>query len=321
MAYSCAVLGASGYTAAELLRLLPGHPALTVGAVFGSKSAGARLDTVMPHLAGTTDAVVEDLHGAEVHADVCFSCLPQGVLPEVIDAVDAGVVVDLGDSYRTHPDWVYGLVEVNRAAISNASRIANPGCYPTAALLCLLPFVRAGAVGGPVVIDAMSGVSGAGRVAEDRLLFANLSGSLGAYGTTDHRHRSEIERGLATFGGVDATVSFTPHLAPVPRGLLVTARAPLERDLGDAEVLGILRDAYAAEPFVSVLDDWPATKPVCGSNGAHISARVDGRAGMLICSAAIDNLGKGAASQAVQNANLALGFDEAAGLDPLGVWP
>jgi N-acetyl-gamma-glutamyl-phosphate reductase len=276
---------------------------------------------VLPHLRGLLDLDLTPLDQVLGTGDVCFSCLPHGSLPDYLDAIDAGVVVDLGDDFRGEPSWLYGLPELDRSRHPSARRIANPGCYPTAALLCLVPFARAGAISGPVVIDALSGVSGAGRAPQDHLLFANATGGASAYGSVAHRHVPEIERGLAAFGGLDTTVSFTPHLVPMARGLLVTARAQLAGDLTDDTAMDVLRGAYASEPFVHVTNEWPSTKPVVGTNNAHVSARVDARAGYLVCSAAIDNLGKGAAGQAVQNANLALGLDETAGLEGVAVWP
>lgn len=171
------------------------------------------------------------------------------------------------------------------------------------------------------MIDAMSGVSGAGRKSEDHLSFSAMDGDMSAYGSIEHRHVPEIERALARFGNLEATVSFTPHLVPLVRGLLVTARAQLTTELDDTSALGILHDAFDAERFVRVVDGWPSTKPVAGSNGCHVSAHVDARNGWLIASAAIDNLGKGAAGQAIQNANLCLGLDESTGLSTAGVWP
>jgi N-acetyl-gamma-glutamyl-phosphate reductase len=188
-------------------------------------------------------------------------------------------------------------------------------------LLSLVPFVRAGLIEGPVVVDALSGTSGAGRKMQDHLLHSSIDGNVSAYGTVEHRHVPEMERGLAAFGGSDVTVSFTPHLVPMSRGLLVTARAKLARDIDDDDALGVLQDAYSMEPFVRASTEWPATKSVYGTNNALVSARVDARAGFLVCSAAIDNLGKGAAGQAIQNANLALGLEETTGLEASGVWP
>ena len=254
-------------------------------------------------------------------ADVCFSCLPSGALTEILDDVAAPIVVDLSDDHRATPGWTYGLVEHARADIPSASRIANPGCYPTAALLCLVPFARAGVIGDPIVVDALSGASGAGKHLDEMNLFSALHGSASAYGSTTHRHVPEMERGLTTFAATSATVSFTPHLVPMARGLLVTARAPLTSTLDDESALDVLRAAYATEPFVSVIEQWPSTKAVVGTNRALISARVDVRARMLVASAAIDNLGKGAAGQAIQNANLALSLDEGSGLEAIATWP
>jgi N-acetyl-gamma-glutamyl-phosphate reductase len=253
--------------------------------------------------------------------DVCFSCLPSGKLAETLPAVRAELVVDLSDDHRADVAWAYGLTEFARDEIAESRRVANPGCYPTAVLLAIVPFARAGLLEGPVLVDAMSGVSGAGRRVEDRLLFGSVDGSVSAYGSVSHRHIPEMERGLASFAGTDVPVSFTPHLVPLSRGLLATVRVQLARALDDAAALGILADAYEGERFVRVVEGWPATKPVAGSNGALVSARVDGKTGFLIASCAIDNLGKGAAGQALQNANLALGLDENLGLEPFGVWP
>ncbi len=314
------MLGASGYAGAEILRLLARHPAISVVAVAAGSREGRRVGDVLPHLSGEIDLELTSVEEAAAAADVCFSCLPHGTLPAHLDAVAAEVVIDLGDDFRAAPGWAYGLPELARPR-PPARCIANPGCYPTATLLCLVPFARAGAIDGTVVVDALSGVSGAGRAAEDRLLFANVTGGASAYGTVAHRHVAEIERGLALFGGLQTTVSFTPHLVPMARGLLVTARARVSSPIDDDVALQILQEAYADEPFVYVSREWPSTKAVAGSNNAHVSARVDRRAGFLVCSAAIDNLGKGAAGQAVQNANAALGLAETAGLEGIAVWP
>lgn len=320
MGFTAGVLGASGYTGGEIVRLLAGHPALTVVTCGAHSHAGEPIADVQPHLRGATDdGFVALSEAAAAPVDVCFSCLPTGALAG-LDVV-AEVVIDLSDEHRADAEWTYGLVEHARDAIAGAKLVANPGCYPTAALLCLIPFARAGLITGPIVIDAMSGVSGAGRVADDAFSFSSLHGSVGAYGTTAHRHVPEMEAGLARYGSCSATVSFTPHLVPTVRGLLVTARARLGTSLSDVEAIDVLRDAYADERFVTVVDDWPATKSVVGTNRALVSARVDERAGFLIASAAIDNLGKGAAGQAIQNANVTLGLDEAAGLEALAAWP
>lgn len=318
MGVQAAVLGASGYAGGELLRYLAVHPAIDVVAVAAGAKKGLPVSDVLPHIVGI-DLELQGIAGVlEAPADVVFSCLPPGELPDV---GGERCVVDLSDDHRADETWTYGLPEFDRDRVATATSIANPGCYPTATLLCLVPFVASGAIEGPVVVDALSGTSGAGRRSEDHLLHASLESSATAYGSVSHRHVPEMERGLASFGGRGLTVSFTPHLVPMSRGLLVTARAPLSRDIDDAGALEILSDTYSNEPFVSVIESWPATKSVAGSNRAVVAARVDGRAGMLVCSAVIDNLGKGAAGQAVQNANLALGLGETTGLETMGVWP
>ena len=321
MGVTAVVLGASGYSGGELLRLLGGHPAIAVVAVGAHSRAGEPLGDVLPHLVGDAARLLPIDEAAAVDADVCFSCLPGGELAPRVGSVAARVVVDIADDHRAEDGWVYGLTEFARDRLVGATRIANPGCYPTATLLSALPFVRAGAVEPPIVVDAMSGVSGAGRRAEDRLLHATVEGNVTGYGPTPHRHVAEIERALEAFGGLATQISFTPHLVPMARGLVATVRARMRSELSDADALKILQDAYAGEPFVRVVDGWPSSKAVAGSNGAIVAARCDHRAGWLVMSAAIDNLGKGAAGQALQNANLALGLEESAGLTAQGVWP
>jgi N-acetyl-gamma-glutamyl-phosphate reductase len=258
---------------------------------------------------------------ASAPADVCFSCLPAGELEPLLPGVAAPIVIDLADAFRASPEWVYGLTEYARAELAGAMRIANPGCYPTATLLATVPFARAGMIEGPVVVDALSGTSGAGRKAEARFGLAELHGGAGAYGEVTHRHVPEMERGLSRFGGIQETVSFTPHLVPMARGVLVTVRARLRTEVSTDVALEVLHDAYATESFVTPTGEWPQTKWATGTNRVFVSARVDARAGMLIASAALDNLGKGAAGQAIQNANLALEQDESAGLAGTGLWP
>ena len=320
MAYTCSVLGASGFSGGEVLSYLRAHPALACVAAGAGRSAGAAVGELHPHLDEGDGAVFLPLEEASgTPADVCFSCLPAGVLDP--SAVAAGRIVDLSDSFRSDDEWTYGLTEFARAELAAATRVANPGCYPTAALLALLPFSTAGVIEGPITIDALSGVSGAGREPADHLSLASLHGAATAYGSTEHRHIPEMERGLRRWGGIDAYVSFTPHLVPMSRGLLVTARASLTANLDDRQALALLDDAYGMEPFVRVVEKWPTTKAVAGSNRALVTARVDARARVLIAHAVIDNLGKGAAGQAVQNANLMLGIDETAGLEGGGLWP
>lgn len=321
MGTSVTVLGASGYSGGEVARLVAGHPCLDLTVVAADRRAGESLAAVHPHLAGAGDLRLVELGAAlSEPSDVCFSCLPSGELGSHLTRLKAAVVIDLSDEFRAGP-WPYGLTEYVRDRLPGAPAVANPGCYPTAALLCLLPFARARAITGSVIIDAISGVSGAGRRTEDHLLFSAGSGNIAAYGTTEHRHIGEIERGLSALGGLGASVSFTPHLAPTARGVLVTARAGLRDTIDDDAALELLHSVYVDEPLIEVLEDWPATKPVAGTGRAHVSARVDMRNRMLIASAAIDNLGKGAAGQAIQNANVIFGLEETAGLGSYGVWP
>jgi N-acetyl-gamma-glutamyl-phosphate reductase len=323
MGAQATILGASGYTGGELVRVLTGHPVVRVAAVAAGARAGASLGAVHPALGPAAGdlRLVAARDAAATTADVCFSCLPTGELAPLLDEIAAPIVIDLADGFRGSAEWTYGLTEFARAEVAAATRIANPGCYPTATLLAAVPFARAGLIDGPLVVDALSGTSGAGRRAELGFSLGELHGSAGAYGDVDHRHVPEMERGLGAFGGLDTVVSFTPHLVPMARGVLVTIRAPLKDSIDAPQALTVLRDAYSSEPFVTVTEEWPQTKWAAGSNHVFVSARVDARAGMLIASAGLDNLGKGAAGQAIQNANLALGQDEGCGLDATGLWP
>lgn len=300
--------------------MLAGHPTLTTEVAAGGARAGEALSSVQPHLMPLVPAALAsaaDAAAAEV--DVLFSCLPSGTSKDLLDRARAVHVVDLADDHRDAEGWAYGLTEFAREQLGH--RVANPGCYPTASLLGLLPFAAAGVIEGPIIIDGMSGASGAGRAPADHLGFAYLSGSACAYGTTEHRHIAEMERGLRRFGGLDTSVSFTPHLLPMARGLLTTARAGLTGNLSDAEAMDILEERYADEAFVHVTEGWPQTKAVAGTNHALVHARIDARNSLLVCSVAIDNLGKGAAGQAIQNANLLLGLEETLGLEGVAVWP
>ncbi|MDQ3963123.1 MAG: N-acetyl-gamma-glutamyl-phosphate reductase [Actinomycetota bacterium] len=323
MGASVSVLGASGYSGGEVLRLLAGHAVFSVTTIAAGTAAGTPAETVHPHLvAHLGDVRFAPLTAAvAVETDLCISCLPGGMLRPHAGDLKARVVVDVSDDFRADDHWIYGLTELARDELRDATRIANPGCYPTAAVLAIVPFLRAGWISGPVIVDALSGVSGAGRRAEPHLGMAEMHGDVSAYGDVSHRHVSEMERALETYTGNSVTVSFTPHLIPAARGLLVTGRAALTRPASDDDVRDVLASAYSNEPFVRVTHDWPHTKWVAGSNAAVLHARVDDRAGMLVMSTAIDNLGKGAAGQAIQNANIAFGIDEATGLTATGVWP
>src|SRR5580704_3735139 len=345
-----AVAGASGYAGGELLRLLAGHPDLDLTVATADSSAGQTVAQLHPHLAGVrglADRVLEP-HSPEVLADcdVAFLALPAGHSAVAAAQIPGTVkVVDLGPDFRLsdgaawarhysgpHPGrWVTGIPELPAARehIAAASRVAAPGCYATAAILALAPLVAAGlADPGDVVIVAASGTSGAGRSLRTDLLASEVMGSVSAYQVAGaHRHTPEIEQALAEAGPTPAgpvRVSFTPVLAPMPRGILATCTARLATaDVTTGSLRAVLAAAYDGEPFVTLLPDgrWPATASVTGSNGVHIQAAADHRAGRATVVTAIDNLGKGAAGQAIQAANLMLGLPETAGLTAIGVAP
>jgi N-acetyl-gamma-glutamyl-phosphate reductase len=350
-----AVAGASGYAGGELLRLLAGHPDLELGPVTAETNAGRPIAELHPHLAGLPSLAArtfDDAGGlASSGCDLAFLALPAGQSAQLASDLGQDIrLVDLGPDFRLadagawarHYEvphagrWVTGLPELPgaRERIRAASRVAVPGCYATAAIVALAPLAAAGLVeAADVVIVAASGTSGAGRSPRADLLGSEVMGAVSAYqaGGT-HRHTPEIEQALgeaAAAGRGDAAetawrVCFTPLLAPMPRGILATCTARLRAGPGAAAQLrGVLTEAYAGEPFVCVLPDgrWPTTGAVAGSNGVHLQAAADARTGRATVVAAIDNLGKGAAGQAIQNANLMLGLPEAAGLTACGVAP
>ncbi len=334
------VIGASGYAGAEVLRLCATHPDLDVVLATGDSNAGKRVGEHVPALAGAYPSLVlqstESVWGAEL--DVAFLALPHGQSQRHVPGLVArGVqVVDLGADFRLKdPDdyvnWygaahvvpellaraVYGLVERHRAELAGATLIAVPGCYPTASSLALGPFLDRGLVASRgIVINALSGASGAGRASSDRLHFSRLAGNAEAYGLSTHRHTPEIQQELG------AEVLFTPHLVPVARGMLVTAYAPVTSAFfTDANALDVLHEAYDADPFVVVVDEPPTLKDPLGSNLCFVSARVDRRTGWLIAMSSLDNLVKGAAGQAIQAWNVATGRDEVLGLPQTGLTP
>jgi N-acetyl-gamma-glutamyl-phosphate reductase len=330
-----AILGASGYVGGELLRLLAGHPELRAAQLFGDSKAGQVLGAVHPHLAAAyPDAVVGKFEGALNGIDLVFAALPHGKSQDVAPAIlEAGIpFVDLGADFRlddaaAYARWyghahgqpellgrfVYGIPELNRNAIRGANAVAAAGCYATAAILALKPLADAGLIKADgIIVDAASGASGAGRELKESTAFNTVDGSFGAYGLLNHRHTAEMEMALGS------AVLFTPHLSPMSRGILATCYAEAT---GETDPLGVLRKVYADEPFVHVTAEPPATKWVTGSNGAQVTARYDHRTGRILALAAIDNLGKGAAGQMVQCANLMLGLDESAGLTTCGIYP
>ncbi len=337
-----AVAGASGYAGGELLRHLLAHPGVEIGALTGASNAGQPLGSLQPHLVPLADRVLEptDLGTLSGH-DVVFLALPHGQSGEIAAQLGDGVVViDCGADFRlvdpaaweqfyggTHAGtWPYGLPELpgQRALLTGASRVAVPGCYPTVSTLTMAPAIAAGLVEPDVVVVAASGTSGAGKAAKAHLLGSEIMGNASAYGVGGtHRHTPEIVQNLS--GLVDGTVSvsFTPLLVPMPRGILATCSAPLRGDLTGDQAYDAYVKAYADEPFVHVLPQgqWPQTKSVTGSNAVHLQVTVDEAAHRLVAVGAVDNLAKGTAGAAVQCMNLALGLDETLGLTTVGVAP
>jgi N-acetyl-gamma-glutamyl-phosphate reductase len=339
------ILGASGYTGAELIRILARHPAADIRLLSAERSAGKDVDAVFPHLSGLDLPKLIHIDDADWSTlDVVFCALPHGTTQEVVAALpDHLKVVDLSADFRLrdlaayetwygHPhkapnlqrEAVYGLTEVKRDAIRGARLCANPGCYPTAAQLPLIPLLEAGLIEAEdIIIDAKSGVSGAGRAAKEASLFAEVSEGIHAYGVASHRHSPEIEQGLSEAAGHPVTVTFTPHLVPMNRGILATIYVRLADGETAAELRRVLAERYAEEPFVSVLPlgGVPATRHVRGSNHCLIGVAADRAPGRAILISAIDNLVKGASGQAVQNMNLMTELPETLGLEQPALFP
>lgn len=340
-----AVAGASGYAGGEILRLLLGHPAyaqgrLAIGAVTAAASAGSPLGEHHPHLTPLAQRVLEPTDAAVLAGhDVVFLALPHGHSAALADQLGADtLIVNCGADFRLTDaaawerfygsphagSWPYGLPELPgaRERLRGARRIAVPGCYPTAALLALLPAMAEDLIEPAVTVVAVSGTSGAGRAAKTDLLGSEVIGSARAYNIAGaHRHTPEIAQGLAAVSGRDVTVSFTPVLIPTSRGILATCTARTTAPL--SALRAAYEKAYDAEPFIYLMPEGqlPRTGAVIGSNAAHIAVAVDEAAGVLVAIAAIDNLVKGTAGAAVQSMNLALGWPETQGLSVIGVAP
>jgi N-acetyl-gamma-glutamyl-phosphate reductase len=331
-----AVAGASGYAGGELLRLLLGHPEVELGALVAGSSAGRPVTDVHPHLLPLSGRVF-DAVGASLDADVVFLALPHGASAAVADLLPASArVIDLGADHRlTSPadwaagyggpyseSWPYGLPELAgaREQVVSATRVAAPGCYPTATILGLAPLIAAGLIApDDIVVVAASGTSGAGRAPKDHLMGSQVMGDLWAYKVGGHQHRYEIAQALGI-----SSLSFTPVLAPMPRGLLATCTARLvDPKVSTAQLREALDNAYGDEAFVHLLaeDAWPHAAAVNGSNACQLQVTADPATGRAVVVSAIDNLGKGAAGQALQCMNLMLGLPETTGLSACGVAP
>jgi N-acetyl-gamma-glutamyl-phosphate reductase len=345
MTVRVAVAGASGYAGGELLRLLLSHPGVEIGALTAHSSAGRSLGSVQPQLAALADRVLDETSAAVLRGhDVVFLALPHGQSAALARELDPeALIVDCGADFRLRDPaawerfygsahagtWPYGLPELPgaRDELRHASRIAVPGCYPTAVTLALFPAYAARLVEPEAVVVAAGGASGAGRALKPQLLGAEVMGAMSPYGVGGgHRHTPELTQNLSGVAGEHVTVSFTPTLAPMPRGILATCSARLRPDAlraGQDEVRAAYESAYADEPFVRMLPpgQWPSTAAVLGSNTAQVQIAVDPDAGRLICVSAIDNLTKGTAGGAVQSMNVALGLPERLGLPMNGVAP
>ena len=333
------IAGASGYTGAELLRLLSAHPQFEVGVATAHSHVGLPVGEHTPSLGAAYPGLIYEDTDADVldGLDLVFCALPHGESQKFVPGLRArvGCIVDLAADFRLkeaalYPQWygeehaapellsaaVFGLPELFRDDLSGATLVAAAGCYPTSAGLALAPLLRRGLVEPTgIIVDAASGVSGAGRGAKENLHFGTVDEDFTAYGLLTHRHTPEMEQILG------AQVLFTPHLAPMVRGILATCYARPVSGLTTAAVMEALHDAYDAEPFVVVTDDPPSTKATSGSNVAHVTARVDPRTGWVVALCALDNLVKGASGQAVQCANAALGLVETNGLPIAGMYP
>ncbi|MDT0487109.1 N-acetyl-gamma-glutamyl-phosphate reductase [Streptomyces doebereineriae] len=342
MAVRAAVAGASGYAGGEVLRLLLAHPEVEIGALTGNSNAGQRLGTLQPHLLPLADRVLQETT-ADVLAghDVVFLALPHGQSAAVAEQLGPDVlVVDMGADFRLEDaadwekfygsahagTWPYGLPELPgaRARLTGTRRIAVPGCYPTAVTLALFPAYVAGIAENEAVIVAASGTSGAGKAPKPNLLGSEVMGSMSPYGVGGgHRHTPEIVQNLSAAAGARVSVSFTPTLAPMPRGILATCSAKAKPGVTAESVRAAYEKALADEPFVHLLPEgqWPATASVYGSNAVQVQVVLDESVGRIIAISAIDNLAKGTAGGAVQSMNIALGLPEELGLSTIGVAP
>lgn len=343
MTFTVAVSGASGYAGGEVLRLLSHHPQVSIGAITAHSNAGQRLGALQPHLHSLSDRVLQETSPAVLAGhDVVFLALPHGASAEVAAALgQETLVIDAGADHRLEDpaawekfygtahagSWPYGLPELpgHRERLASTRRIAVPGCYPTSAQLALAPGFAAGLLlPDDVVIVAASGTSGAGKSLKPHLLGAEAMGGMSPYGVGGgHRHTPEIEQGLSALAEEPVSVSFTPALAPMPRGILATATAKVRPGVTGAVLRAAWEAAYADEAFVHVLPEgsWPHTKHVLGSNHAEMQLAFDEHAGRVIVTSVIDNLTKGTAGGAVQSMNIALGLDEHLGLELEGVAP
>jgi N-acetyl-gamma-glutamyl-phosphate reductase len=335
-----AIVGATGYAGGELARILLRHGEVRLVAAVARGKQGTPLRDVQPHLHAAPPSLVI---GSDVgDAQIVFTALPAGEAAKLAPAwlTEGRRVVDVGSDFRlrdasaydrwygyTHPspdllrEAIYGMTEFVRPRLRAARLVANPGCYPTAALLALGPAIKHGLVEADLIVDAKSGVSGAGHNVDEAYLFGTIDASVRTYGVPRHRHTPEIAQGIADLGAAAPRVTFAPHLVPMTRGLIATCYAPLREHVTAAQVSQAYAQEYAEEPFVRVTPSFPATKATLGSNWCLVHATVDEANARLVAVGVIDNLVKGAAGSAIQNMNAMLGLPEDTGLASLPLWP
>ena len=340
------IINVTGYAGVELARILSAHPEVEIVSVTGRSSAGQLLSHVFPHLDTFDMKISEEI---QEDVDIVFSALPHGVSAKtLIPFIESGIkVVDISADFRikdplVYQEWygqthsavscleksVYGLPEIHRDEIANAQLIANPGCYPTGAILALMPAVQSNIIESKIIIDSKSGVSGAGKKLDVNNLYSEVNESIKAYGLDGHRHLPEIKQQMDLISGSSNSITFIPHLTPMTRGILSTCYGALNKfsiASSDGDLKGmvnqIYKDYYSNERFIKILPDPPSTKHTLGSNSCSIYVTVDERTNTFIAISAIDNLIKGAAGQAVQNMNLLFGLPEDEGLRNLSIYP
>ncbi|MFH1820833.1 MAG: N-acetyl-gamma-glutamyl-phosphate reductase [Methanobacteriota archaeon] len=342
MAVKVAVVGAAGYTGSELFRLLANHRGVNLIGAYGSKSAGKRISEINPNLLNIIDMKIEEPHYDKIgkEADLVFMATPHGLAMKFVPKLLKGgaKVIDLSADYRfddvkvfekhyvkhESPDLkrVYGLPELHRAKIKRANLVANPGCFPTAAILSLAPLIKRDLIDlDHIIIDAKTGTSGAGATPSETTHHPIAGANVLAYSATTHRHVPEIDQELSKLAGAKVKANFTPHLLPIIRGIFSTAHVFLKKPMEKNDILEIYRDFYTKEPFVRIREELPQINFVVGSNYCDIGMELDENGRRVVVVATIDNLIKGASGQAVQNMNIILGFDETEALKSPGLRP